>query len=124
MSSWADEDSLCSTETAHDKRMAPRPKQVVSDRGLQRQRPQARMFVLRPSPDEDCFCASETKHDKVTAPRPEIDNWARKVDKQLVLWVKKDRQKVNNCRISPQQHCRHSGSLSIQAMLVASLVCW
>jgi hypothetical protein len=41
MSSWADEDSLCSTVTAHDKRKAPRPKQFVSDRGLQKQRPEA-----------------------------------------------------------------------------------
>jgi hypothetical protein len=69
MSSSPRKGDACSSETKHNRRMAPRPKMFVSRRRLQRGH-NLKKTILSSSPGEDDFCSSKNKHDKGTLPRP------------------------------------------------------
>jgi hypothetical protein len=59
-----------SSDTKRYRRMAPRPKLIVSKTRLQKQRSEPRKIFLGSIPKEDGFCSSDTKCDRRTAPRP------------------------------------------------------
>jgi hypothetical protein len=76
------EGGSCSSETKHDRRMAPRPKLFVLARRSQEQRPQPQKSVLGSSHIGDGFCSSETKHNKRVVPRPKLFVLARRLQEQ------------------------------------------
>jgi hypothetical protein len=68
LSSIFGEDCFCSSETKHDKRMAPRPNLIVSNRKEQKKGSKRWENDMDSSPGEDGFCKLSAKHDKRTAP--------------------------------------------------------
>jgi hypothetical protein len=88
LSSIPAEGVSCSSETKQDRRMAPIPKLFVSNRRLQKQRPESRQIVLGSIPSEDNFCSSDTKHDRRTAPRPKLFVSKRRLYKQTPQHLK------------------------------------
>jgi hypothetical protein len=87
LSSSTGEGGSGSSETKHDRRMAPKPKLFVSARRLQEQRLWFRK-LLGSNPAEDGFCSSETKHDRRTAPRPKLFVPARRLQEQQLRFRK------------------------------------
>jgi hypothetical protein len=79
-------------ETKHN-RTASVPKLFVSNRRLQKQRPQLLKTVLGLIPGEDGLCSSKPKHDRRTAPRPKLIASERRLREQgpqhrKLFWVR------------------------------------